>query len=350
MPDLLLDLPWVISFQQLGEVRINRGPVNILRYEDGITLAIRLFDPADYKSVDELADIARRAAGPGVVVLVAGVIPLGWRSKLRVAEVSFIDVSGVAEIRWPRLIISTGQFARSVQRRRLPMSMQKGNAAVVQELLIAAFGGEHPTVGEIADHAEVALSTASRSISQLAEHGLVDKRRDGARTRVDIIDPVSIAELLATRTAWPQGRTLSGYMWGRNIWEVASSVSSRAESAKIGLAVTGRAALSFLGVLSTSSPERARCWVGVKDEDLEQVARKIGLETTSEDESNVILAADSWNVGIHRRKQRKFDEWEASIAHPLRVWCDLREEQRGAEFAAQLWKEIDQRGKSINHS
>lgn len=344
MPDLLLDLPWVTSFQRLGDMRIDRGLVNMLRYEDGITLAIHLLDPADYKSADELTDIARRSADPGIVVLVAGVIPVGWRSKLRAAEISFIDVSGVAEIRWPRLIISTGQFARSVQRRRLPMSMQKGNAAVVQELLVAAFGGEHLTIGEIADRAEVGWSTASRSISQLAEHGLVDKRRDGARTRVDVIDPIFVAELLATRTAWPQGRTLSGYMLGRNIWEVASSISSDADLAEIGLAITGRTALAFLSVLGTSSPVQTRCWVGAKDGDLEQVARKIGLEPTPEDESNVILAADPWNIGIHGREQRRFDAWTASIAHPLRVWCDLRGEQRGAEFAAQLWKEIDRRG------
>lgn len=344
MPDLLLNLPWVSSVQRLGGIRIDRGSANILRYEDGITLAIRLFDPADYKSVDELVDIARQSADPGVVVLVAGVIPVGWRSKLRAAEVSFIDVSGVAEIRWPRLIISTGQFARSVQRRRLPMSMQKGNAVVVQELLLAAFGGENLTVGEIADRAEVGLSTASRSISQLAEHGLVDKRRDGARTRVDVMDPILVAELLAMRTAWPQGRTLSGYVWGRNIWEVASSISSHAERAEIGLAITGRTALAFLSVLGTSSPGQTRCWVGAKDADLEQVARRIGLEPTPEDESNVILAADPWNVGTHGRGQRWFDTWTASIAHPLRVWCDLQGEQRGAEFAAQLWKEIDRRG------
>jgi hypothetical protein len=55
---------------------------------------------------------------------------------------------------------------------------------------------------------------------------------------------------------------------------------------------------------------------------------------------NVRISADRWRVGVHRRAIARFDELTAMVAHPLRVWCDLHAEQRGSEFAAQLWGEI----------
>ena len=318
--------------------------MNVLRYEDGIDLSVRLIDPTEFESAEDLIAFVGESGGPGTVTLAAGLVPIPWRPFLRTAGVSFVDVSGIAEVNWPRLKLSTGQFARPVLRQRAPLPMQKGHAVVVQELLTASFGREVPTVGELALRAEVGLSTASRSITQLAAHGLVEKQRHGSNVRVKVLDPVALAELLASRTAWPNGRTLTGYLWGRNLWDVASSMSSRAIQAEIELAVTGRTALAFLGVLGTASPRQTRCWIGVHDDDLERIGHKIGLEPAPQEESNVILAADPWKVGLHGRQSRRFEEWEATVAHPLRTWSDVRGEQRGTEFAAQLWKEIDRRG------
>ena len=77
---------------------------------------------------------------------------------------------------------------------------------------------------------------------------------------------------------------------------------------------------------------------------LERLGRQIGLEPAPAEESKVILAADPWKIGLHGRESRAFQDWTATVAHPLRIWCDLRGEQRGIEFAAQLWKEISRRG------
>jgi hypothetical protein len=33
----------------------------------------------------------------------------------------------------------------------------------------------------------------------------------------------------------------------------------------------------------------------------------------------------------------EIDRYRALVASPLRVWCDVADEARGAEFAAQLW-------------
>ncbi len=323
---------------------LQRNQVSSLRFDDGIELAVQLVEPGDFSELADLIDYVDRTRGPGRVVLVAGAVPLAWRSKLRSARVSFVDPSGVAEISWPRLKVSSGQFARRSERSRAPLPMQKSHAVAVQELVVAALRGERLSIGEIAERASVGLSSASRAISQLEAHGLVEKQRHGRAVLVDVADPVLVAELLAERTAWPQGSTLSAFAWGRNIWDVAASVAERAGDADISLSVTGRTALAYFGVLGTSSSEQVRCWVGNQESELEAVAERLGLEPAPVKESNVVLAADPWGVGLIGRTEREFEGSRAVIAQPVRVWCDLHSEQRGTEFAARLWKEIEGHG------
>lgn len=344
MPELLLDLPWFRSVQEIDGLTLRRDRTNALRYDDGIELAVQIVDPADFNEPGELIGYAEREREPGRVVLVAGAIPLSWRSQLRRSRVSFVDPSGVAEISWPRLNVSSGQFARPHERSRAALPMQKSHAVAVQELVVAALRGERLGIGEIAERADVGLSSASRAISQLEAHGLVEKQRHGRAVLVDVADPVLVAELLAERTAWPQGSTLSAFAWGRNIWEVAASVTQRARDADVSLSVTGRTALAYFGVLGTSSSEQVRCWVGEQESELEVVAERLGLEPAPVRESNVVLAADPWGVGMVGRAEREFEGSRAVIAQPVRVWCDLHTEQRGTEFAAQLWKEIESDG------
>jgi hypothetical protein len=59
----------------------------------------------------------------------------------------------------------------------------------------------------------------------------------------------SIAERLAAQTAWPGSQRICGYLWGRNVWDVAARLSANATEAGVTLAVTGRAGAAFLGVL-----------------------------------------------------------------------------------------------------
>ena len=344
MPELLLELPWVVR-QDIGELRVRRGSQSALRYEDGIDLAVALVDPSQFRSLDEMFARLADLSGPGSVSLVAGKVPLGWRAKLRSSGVSFVDVSGVAEISWPRVRVSAGRFNRSQKRRRAPLPMQKGHAVVAQCLLIAALEGDQPMVGELAKRSGMGASTTSRAVSQLESHGLVEKHRDGSGLRIKVADFYALAELLAERTAWPHGATLSGYRWGRSVWEIASSISDAADTAGVELSLTGRSALAFLGVLGTSSPAETRFWVSATDDDLVAVARALGLEPASAEDSNVVIAADPWGVGTTGRSSRVFEDWRASVAHPIRVWCDvLHEKPRGEEFAAQLWMEIQRGG------
>jgi DNA-binding transcriptional ArsR family regulator len=336
--ELRLDLPWVPqSPQHVGELAVQRGRRNVLLYDDGIALEVCLLDPAAYPSAGALVRDADKQAQPGRVVLIAGAVPVSWRAELREAELSFIDVSGVAEINWPRLRVSARHFAQPVSRQRSSIPLQKGHALVVQELLIATAGGAEPTLADLAEGAGVGLSTASRAITQLAEHGLVVKKRSGSHVAVAVADRVEIAGRLAAQTAWPGGQRIGGYLWGRNVWDVAARLSANADEAGVTLAVTGRAGAAFLGVLGTSSSAEVRCWVDAGKRSLTAIAGSLGLDPAPEEAVNVTVSSDPWRVGVHRRGSIGFEDWTATVAHPVRVWCDLHSENRGVEFAAQLW-------------
>jgi DNA-binding transcriptional ArsR family regulator len=335
---LRLNAPWVPNEpDRLGDLAIRRGRADVLTYDDGISLSVEVLDPVRFQTAEDLVTSARDAAGPGRLVLAAGAVPVAWRAALRQADLSFIDVDGVVEIAWPRLRVSASRFGKEVVRHRRAVPLQKGHALVAQELLIASVDGTPPTITELARRAGVDKSIASRAVAQLAEQGLVAREQSRRRVPVLVTDPNSLADLLAERTAWPGHDVIGGYLWGRNIWDTAATVSRNAADAGIELAITGRTGAAFLGVLGTSSPLEVRCWVTLDGRSLEEIAAALGLAPAPRESTNVRVSADPWRVGVHRHANAQFDEWTATVAHPLRVWCDVHAEERGLEFAAQLW-------------
>lgn len=340
MPQLQLALPWVPDEGEIAGLHLRRGKDDTLTYEDGITLEVRVVDPVASPDVETLLDTAAELAGPGKVVLVAGAVPVSWRLMLRENGVSFLDIAGAAEIRWPRLVVSSGRYTLQGDRRRTSVSLQQGHGGVVQELLIRAIGGHRPTIAELAQGAGVHQSTASRTVAQLARQGLVSKARSGRGVEVRVGDRNALARLLAERTAWPGPLRISTYAYGQSIVDVAARLSARAISAGVDIAVTGRVGAEYLGTLGTGGPNHVRCWVSAAENDLEQSARRLGLEPAPDAEANVILSLDRGGFGTHRAAIRTLEGRTAWVAHPLRVWCDLHDEPRGPEFAAQIWRMV----------
>jgi predicted transcriptional regulator len=339
--ELSLNLPWMPREPKpVGALVIRHGRDDVLAYDDGITLQVRVLDPAARGSADVLLTDARAEAGPGRVVLIAGAVPVEWRAALRQAGLSFIDVSGVAEIAWPRIRVSTRHLTEPFERRTSAIPLQKGHALVVQELLAAPASGPPPTITELAVRARVSVSTASRIAAQLAEQGLVERDRNWRHLAVRLSDRAGLAKLLAERSAWPAAQVISGHAWGRNIWDATASMSRRAVDAGIDFAVTGRCGATFLGVLGTAPPPVIRCWADLGERSLADAAEQLGLELAPTESSNVLISADPWRVGLHHSAGARFDEWTATVAHPVRVWCDLHGEERGQEFAARLWGAI----------
>ena len=335
---LRLNVPWVPSEpDHHGDLAIIRGRDDVLTYDDGISLSVEVLDPVRYGAVEDLVAFARDIAGPGRLVLVAGTVPVEWRAALRQAELSFIDAGGVVEIAWPRLRVSASRFGKEIVRHRRAVPLQKGHALIAQELLISSVDGRPPTITELARQAGVDKSIASRAVAQLAEQGIVARDRSRRRVPILVVDPSSLASLLAERTAWPGRDVVGGYAWGRNIWDTAATISRNAADNGVEFAITGRTGAAFLGVLGASSPLEVHCWATLNGRSLEEVAAALGLAPAPRESMNVRVSADPWRVGVHRHMNAQFDEWTATVAHPIRVWCDLHGEERGREFAAQLW-------------
>ena len=165
----------------------------------------------------------------------------------------------------------------------------------------------------------------------------MERDRNWRQVAVRLSDRAGLAKLLAERSTWPAGQVISGHAWGRNIWDATASISRRAADAGIPFAVTGRCGAAFLGVLGTAPPPVMRCWADLGERSLADASEQLRLELAPMDSSNVLISADPWRVGLRHSADAHFEEWTATVAHPVRVWCDLHGEERGQEFAAQLW-------------
>jgi hypothetical protein len=338
--ELRLALPWAPWLaEQVGDLSVRRGEEDVLSYDDGLTLDVHVLDPARYASAEALLDDAGEQQQPGQVVLAAGVVPISWRDLLRDGALSFIDVSGVMDIDWPRLRVTATRFAPAVPRQPAVMALQQGHALIVEELLIAAVRGARPTISKLASGAGVSLSAASRAIAQLCEHGLAAKERTDGNVIITLADRVAAAGLLAAQTAWPGADVAGGYLDGRDRWDLAARISGAAAQAGIDLAVTGGTGAAFLGAPGSPPPE-LRCWVVPGPHSLAAVMAQLGLEPAPEGRANVLLAADAWRVGVHRRSQVSRAEHAAPVSHPVRVWCDLHSEPQGAEAVAWLGEAV----------
>ena len=136
--------------------------------------------------------------------------------------------------------------------------------------------------------------------------------------------------------------------WSRGGWRVrlgpkyirqmAATISRNAADVGIELAITGRTGAAFLGVLWALRP-LWRCAAGGRSNgrSLEEVAVALELAPAPRESMNVRVSAHPWRIGVHRRATAQFDEWTATVVLLFRLWCDVHAEERGREFASQLW-------------
>lgn len=328
---LVLDEPWVPDRSRLGSLAVLRGSEPVLRYADGIDLEVVVLDPRDYRSAAQAIDAAARHRR-GQVALVAGPVPVEWRAELRAAAVSFLARTGAAEIRWPRIVVSAHRFEDEDDHRRSPVPLQKSRAIVAQELL--ARGPAQPvTITELATNAEVSPATASRAVHQLAEQGLVERRRAGRAVAVSVAAPRALLRRLAERTPWPAADTIAGYRWGRTAADIATGVCEEADASGVDVAVSGRAAAEAYGVLATRSAREVRLWVATQMS-ADDLVRALGAEHVPQEEANLFIAFDRRGYGLHRSERLGI----LRLAHPVRVYCDLQDEPRGPDLADDLWR------------
>jgi hypothetical protein len=354
--ELRLDALWVPDEPvRAGDVVLSRGD-NALVYGGSLSVPVRRVDPASVLTVEQLIDAVRAADGPDRVVLAAGHVPTGWRARLRQAGVSFACDDGTVEIfttdiKWP----GPGDAAAPPAEPDSPLtgpdgrrpeaagriSLRNPHLPVLQELVSAAMRGQQLAYAELAGRAGTAQIFADETVAELEAHGYVVRRRDSSR-RVSVVvgDVSALAGVLARQSAWPGSKpTIAvGYLWGRNRWDMAASLSRNAAAVGVKIAVTGRAGAAFHGVSGPSPRIQVRCWAAAGRRTFATIAELLGLEKVQPEEANVLVAADWWGLGTGGATTIRSGKWEASIAQPVRVWCDLRGEDAGRALAAELWE------------
>lgn len=342
VPELRVDLPWLPGELDLQAIVVSRGYENVLTYDDGIRLAVEVRDPALVHSLDELIESVLAGDEPGSVVLVAGQVPASWRSKLRERGISWADAGGAISLDWPRVRVTSHQASIvAPRRRRQVVPLQRGVARVAQEIAIRAVAGTTPMIlADLVDATGVSLSSVSRLVSALAAHGWVKKSGDRRPVEIEVPDLSQYMEMLAERTRWNHLPELHCYGWGPSLLSLASEISARSDAEREDIAITGRIGAAFHGVLSSGQPRSLHVRAGVEPSMLFELASHLRLEVVNADEANVVLAADRWRVGSQGAERRTFDGMTATVAHPVRVWCDLRDEQRGNDIASELWKAV----------
>lgn len=331
--ELRLDVPWLPEeASHVGDLLIGRGSDNAL-IRDGRSVPVHILDPASFLTVEPLIFAAQRADVPNRLVLVAGHVPMVWRGALREAGVSFACDDGAAEVTWP------GRIKPSP---RLTLTLPRWEALLAQELIIAAADGRSPTCGELAGSLGTGVHEIMAAAGKLTEHGLAqlpaEPAESAAATAVTVTNVTALADALAHRTAWPGShKVVGGFVWGKNIWDIAARISRDAAAAGIDLAVTGRAAAAFFGAVGPAARSEVWCWADAEGRSLADIARNLKLEPAPWDEANVMVAADSCGVGTRHRASADSGGLTATVAHPLRVWCDLHHEGRGLDLAGKFW-------------
>jgi len=332
---LTLPFPWIPErAAPLAEIVLERRPEATLTYlEDGITLRVDLLDPLE--PPETLVQRARDPQ-PGTVALVAGDVPLEIRGELRRNQVSFLDVDGAAEFFWPRLRSSHSRFTDAHIERRTPaVTLRGAHARIVQTLLATWVDGERfGSATELADRAQASEATTSRALHKLASHGLIELISDGRSHSPRIVDAPALAGTLLREAGWPAKELYHGYRYGRDATERAGALSDSADEHGVVLAVTGITAARALGVLTTAPPPRLKVWLDLPPSEIALAMRRLEVDPVEPDESNCVFAVDRYRFGTLGRRRGSAAGW---MAHPVRVWCDVHDEPRGPDIAAQMW-------------
>lgn len=338
---LRLPFPWVPENPvEIDTLILERGREPTLTYvEDQLSLRVEVLDP--HRSAHELVATAK-SPPPGNVVLVAGDVPLDLRPTLRQESVSFLDIDGTAELFWPRLRVSASRLTDDeIQRHTPALTLRGAHSRIVQTLLASWIDRDPIQSGtDLAERAETSEASTSRALRKFAEHGLVQLVPEGRAHRPEVVDPVALAETLRDERGWPQRNLYFGYRYGRDAQSRATELARASDDARIELATTGITAAVAFGVLTTALPPVLKIWIRAEPSEVPRVLQRLEIEPVDREEANCAIALDKYRLGTLGAQVIESKTGYVWISHPIRVWCDLKFEPRGADVAAQLWQAI----------
>lgn len=346
--ELTLDVPWIPEDPRtLDGLRLRRGRDAELRYLtadlDGITQRVEV--EFAHRSLDPDMVAARARAQPaGQLFLIVGPVPLELRAPLRDRMVSFLATDGTAEIFWPRLRVSASRFTDEVvERRTSAVTLRGSHARVVQALLAADMEGDvFETSKALGLRAGVGPSVVSRLLQKLARQGLVVLEREAGQAQPRVADRVALATLLRDERGWASARAVYGYVYGRDVIDRAARITNSASSDPDAddVAISGAVGAMAYDAVAVGVTE-LRVWLsGLAESPPEPRLLAAGIEPAARHEANCQVAFDRDGIGLLGARDVSLGHSDIRVAHPLRVWCDVHDELRGDDIAAELWSRM----------
>lgn len=222
------------------------------------------------RQVRELLD---RPDHPDLVV--ATEFSPGALKLLNQAQVSWLDLTGAANIGLPGLLIVV-ESARGTRVRRAKMGWTAGVLSVCEGLLVGAGG----TVAELAKATALAPSTVATALKFLqGEHLLSAEAARGRNARRTVVDRDQLLDTYAAAAARLRSPASIrvGVLW-RSPTRGASELGSRLEANGVAWSATGALAADVLAPYLTEVDPWEIYVDGGSPAELRQIAREVGLE------------------------------------------------------------------------
>ena len=278
-------------------------------------------DAASVRAAIQQLGKSKKSEIPIVVVPYMGEV---GRRLCEEARVSWLDLSGNADIRAPRLrVLVDGMPNRYVQRGRPATPFAPKSSRLTRWLLI------HPsnsfTQRELARATGLDVSQISRLVRRLQEQRLV---RVGENGHVALADRKLLLEEWASDYRFQQHRILQGHIPGRSGPETVEHVSRALGDANVSHAFTGLA-----GAWPYTQASAFRL-VTVYVNELPTAARLRAIDFVPNEKGSNAWFVVPVDEGVFDGS-RDFDG--ARYAHPVQVWLDLKEQpERSKEVASDL--------------
>lgn len=265
-----------------------------------------------------------------VPLVIAQSISEASRDLLRRHQVAYADAGGSVYIELPWALYLVDRPAPSGKPRVLRNIYRGSSAQILHALLLDA--DRHWHIGELAERAGVAASTAHQVCLFLEEQLWMDKAGKGPNTVRVLHEPGKLLD------AWADAHSLSEYdmqrfyRWASDPDELMHAMSRALDRGGIDYALTLSSGARFVAPYVSDAD---RVWALVSSRaaaHLEETARAASLQSVSDGESVVLLITNERSPLLFRRQIH--DLW---VASDVQLYLDLWSwPRRGKEQARHL--------------
>lgn len=291
-------------------------------------IAVKVKARVNAANVHQIIHLARSATLP--LVVIARDMTEGARAALAAEGIGTIDGLGNIRLELPGLLVRIDGTARR-PRTKTPATLSGKTSLVAQAMLLDTDRSWH--VAELAEHAAVSPALAHRVLQRLVDLEIVASQGAGPSKQRRLVEPSALLDLWVEEHR-DRGRRHPAFMLASGSEDVAATVCRSLESAGVGYALTGAAAIARIAPILTNVPV-VEVWLeGLADP--ATVCKKIEADEVTSG-PNVVFQQERDDVPLAYRTRRD-GIWFANVC---RLYFDARRDpQRGQEQADHMRREV----------